>query len=94
MSTHYVYIVECADKTLYVGSTNDLKRRIYRHNHGKSGAHYTRIRRPVVLKYSEKLDSQSEALKREYAIKAFKRENKLKLIATNPISPDTFPEEE
>jgi putative endonuclease len=86
MDTHYVYIVECADKTLYVGCTNDIKRRIYRHNHSKSGAKYTRIRRPVVLMYQEKYPTLGEALTREHDIKKMKRENKIKLIETNPVN--------
>lgn len=77
---HYVYILECSDKTLYVGSTNDLEKRLHQHNNAKSGAHYTKIRRPVVLKYSEKLKNLSEALKREAGIKRWKREEKLALI--------------
>lgn len=77
---HYIYILECADGSLYVGSTNDLEKRLHRHNNSKSGAHYTKIRRPVVLKYSEKLKNLSEALKREAEIKKYKREDKLRLI--------------
>lgn len=78
--SYYIYILECADGSLYVGSTNDLEKRLHRHNNSKSGAHYTKIRRPVVLKYSEKLENLSEALKREAEIKKWKRENKLELI--------------
>jgi putative endonuclease len=74
-----VYILECADKTLYVGSTNDLARRLHAHNHSKSGAHYTKIRRPVSLKYSEMCGSYSKARAREAEIKRMKREEKLKL---------------
>lgn len=83
--SYYIYILECADGSLYVGSTNDLEKRLYKHNNSKSGAHYTKIRRPVVLKYSEKLKNLSEALKREAEIKKYKREDKLRLIkgATN-----------
>lgn len=79
---HYVYIVHCADDTLYVGCTNDLKRRIYRHNHSKSGAHYTKIRRPVELVYSEVYETLGEALSREHVLKALRRDKKLELIAT------------
>jgi len=77
---YYVYILECADKTLYVGSTNNIQKRLHVHNNSKTGAHYTKIRRPVTLKYSESFETKSEALKRECAIKKFKREEKLKLI--------------
>jgi putative endonuclease len=75
-----VYILECNDQTLYVGSTNNLEKRIHQHNHAKNGAHYTKLRRPVSLKYSETLDTYSEARKREAEIKRLKREQKIKLI--------------
>ncbi len=52
--SYFVYILECKDKTFYVESTNDLEKRVYSHNNLKSGAHYTKIRRPVVLKYFKK----------------------------------------
>ena len=77
---HYVYILECADGTLYAGSTNDLSRRLDQHNNSKSGAHYTKIRRPVVLKYSESLSTLAEARKREAEIKRLTRGEKLQLV--------------
>ena len=73
---HYTYILECADKTLYIGSTNDLEKRLYAHNHLKSGAHYTKIRRPVVLKYFETFRVLGKARSREYALKQLSREEK------------------
>lgn len=76
----YVYILECADKTLYTGATNDLKKRIKEHNISKRGAHYTKIRRPVVLKYFEKYKTLAKARKREAEIKGWPRAKKLKLI--------------
>ena len=75
----HTYVLECADGTLYVGSTNDLEKRLHAHNFLKSGAHYTKIRRPVVLKYSEILPSLKEAREREAEIKSFSREKKLRL---------------
>jgi len=75
-----VYILECKDKTLYVGCTNNLKKRIHEHSNSKSGAHYTKIRRPVVLKYSEKFKKYGNARKRESELKKLKHEDKLKLI--------------
>jgi putative endonuclease len=75
-----VYILECNDHTLYVGSTNNLEKRIHQHNHAKNGAHYTKLRRPVSLKYTETLDTYAAARKREAEIKRLKREQKLKLI--------------
>jgi putative endonuclease len=75
----FVYILECADQTLYIGSTNDLEKRLHKHNHAKSGAHYTKIRRPVVLKYSEQLETYSLARKREGELKRLSRAEKLAL---------------
>lgn len=76
----FVYILECADKSLYVGCTNNLKKRLNAHNNLKSGAHYTKIRRPVILKYSEKFKTFSAARKREAEIKKLMRKEKLNLI--------------
>lgn len=73
---YFVYILECADQTYYAGCTNNLERRLKQHNNSKSGAHYTKIRRPVVLKYFEKHESISEARKREAEIKRLKRKEK------------------
>ncbi|MEK7574933.1 MAG: GIY-YIG nuclease family protein [Patescibacteria group bacterium] len=78
---YYVYILECADGTLYSGSTNDIKKRVVAHNTLKTGARYTKARRPVVLKYSEKLRTKSQALKRECALKKLTRPQKLKIIS-------------
>lgn len=76
---HYIYIVECRDKTLYTGYTRDLEKRIKTHNE-KKGAKYTRGRTPVVLKYYEEFDNKSDALKRESQIKKLKRAKKEILI--------------
>lgn len=76
----HVYILECADATLYVGSTTDLARRVVEHNTAKRGAHYTKIRRPVVLRYSESFATLSEARRREAALKRLTRVQKLALI--------------
>lgn len=75
----YVYILECSDKTLYTGWTNDINKRIERHNSGK-GAKYTRGRLPVKLIYFELLDNKSLALKREIEIKKLSKKDKLLLI--------------
>jgi putative endonuclease len=77
---YFVYILECADSTLYIGSTNDLEKRLIAHNTAKNGAHYTKIRRPVKLVYSETYETKSEALKREFALKKLKRKDKLDLM--------------
>lgn len=76
---HYVYIVKCSDGTYYTGYTNDLKRRIKQHNAGE-GAKYTKGRRPVELVHSEQFETKSEAMKREYEIKQFKRQRKTEII--------------
>jgi len=78
--SHFVYILECADKSLYVGCTNNLERRLKQHNDSKWGAHYTKIRRPVVLKYKENFKALKEARQREAEIKGWRREKKLILI--------------
>lgn len=78
----FVYILECADKTLYAGSTNNIEKRLAQHNGSKQGAHYTKIRRPVKLKYSEEVRTLAQARKREAEIKRLKRAGKIKLIKT------------
>jgi putative endonuclease len=75
---YYVYILECRGGTLYVGSTNDIEKRVAAHNAGK-GAKYTRGRTPVVLLYSESFETKGEALKREAALKRLSRAKKLLL---------------
>ena len=77
----YLYIVRCADASLYTGITNNLRRRINEHNcSNKLGAKSLRYRRPVELVYYEPFSSQNEAAKREKAIKRWTRKYKLKLI--------------
>jgi predicted GIY-YIG superfamily endonuclease len=75
----FVYVVRCADETLYTGVTTDVKRRLAEHNDG-CGARYTRSRGPVELVYREKAVDRSAALKREHAIKRMTLEDKQKLI--------------
>ena len=78
--SHFVYILECADGSLYVGCTNNLEKRLKQHNDSKWGAHYTKIRRPVVLKYSEIFSDLKTARRREAEIKGWRREKKLILF--------------
>lgn len=75
---YYVYILECRGGTLYVGSTNDVEKRVSAHNAGK-GAKYTRGRLPVKLLYTESFETKGEALNREMAIKRLSRKGKLLL---------------
>ena len=78
--SYVIYILQCADDSFYVGCTNDLKKRLQQHNNSKWGAHYTKIRRPVILKYSEEFQTLKEARQRETEIKGWRREKKLTLI--------------
>ena len=75
----FVYIVRCADGSLYTGIAKDVCRRCQQHNAG-TASRYTRSRLPVELVYQESLASRSPALKREAAIKALSRRKKLTLI--------------
>ena len=81
--TAYVYMLSCADGSLYTGWTNDLAKRLENHHAGK-GAKYTRGRLPVTLAYYETYETESEARKRECAIKKLTRQQKEKLIQTKP----------
>lgn len=76
---NYVYIIRCADNSLYCGWTNDLKKRFSDHQNGK-GAKYTKGRGPLELVYFEVIKDKNEALKREYEIKQLSRSKKDKLI--------------
>lgn len=76
---YYLYILKCADGTLYTGITTDLVRRAKEHNSSKFGAKYTRARRPVKLVYSKKFRNRSLATKAESRIKKLTRAEKLKL---------------
>ncbi|MDR3546926.1 MAG: GIY-YIG nuclease family protein [Candidatus Pacebacteria bacterium] len=78
--SYFLYILECADTTLYTGSTNDLERRLQQHNHSKRGARYTKARRPVRLLYTEEFPTRGDALRRESEIKSWRRGEKLALI--------------
>ncbi len=78
---HYVYMLRCADDTLYIGRTTDVAHRVHAHNHLKSGARYTKTRRPVVLVYTEKAATKGAALSREAALKKLSRQEKQALVA-------------
>ena len=82
-----VYILLCADNSLYTGITNNLEKRVQCHNRG-NGAKYTRSRRPVTVVYTEPAADKSAALRREYEIKAMTRFQKILLISSaNPLPP-------
>ena len=79
MADAYVYLLRCADGSLYCGWTNDLKRRVRAHNAG-TGSKYTRSRRPVTLVWYEKCESKQAAMSREWQLKRLSREEKIQLI--------------
>ena len=79
----YVYILECRDKTLYVGVTKNLTKRLDKHNKGKASK-YTRGRTPVKLKYHEEHVKKTSALKREHQLKRWTRSKKQALIKNPP----------
>jgi len=77
---HFVYMVRCADGTLYTGYARDPQARVVVHNAGR-GAKYTASRRPVSLVYSEACESLGDALKREHQLKRCSRAEKEALLA-------------
>ncbi len=79
MTDWVVYLVRCADDTLYAGVATDVDARVAKHNDG-SGAKYTRTRRPVELVYVEPAADRSAALVREHAIKKMNADEKRRLI--------------
>jgi putative endonuclease len=74
-----VYVLKCKTGELYTGCTTDLERRVREHNSG-TGSRFTRSRLPVAVVYKEEVGSRSEALRRELAIKAMRRREKLRLV--------------
>jgi putative endonuclease len=76
---HYVYVLECADGSLYTGYTSDVDRRVREHDAG-DGAKYTRGRTPVELVHTEAFESRSAAMSREYEIKQLPRAEKERLV--------------
>ncbi len=93
-SKWFVYILRCADNSLYTGITTDVQRRVQEHNSlqeingvikkGKKGARYTRTRQPVKLVYQETIESRSAASKRERVIKQLKKSGKEALLNERP----------
>jgi len=79
-TSHWVYLLRCADGTLYVGKTSDLSERLLRHNDGRGSQHIS-SRLPVTLLYSEEHSSENEARRRERQIKGWTHEKKLALAA-------------
>ncbi|HEY1088877.1 MAG TPA: GIY-YIG nuclease family protein [Archangium sp.] len=84
MPSWHVYIVRCADDSLYTGCTNDLRKRVATHNSGK-GARYTRSRLPVEVVWSVRVKDRSAALSREARVKQLTRPEKLALVAKRRV---------
>lgn len=76
---YFVYILECSDKSLYTGITNNIENRMKLHRLGK-GSKYVRSRLPFKLIYSKEFEDKSLALKRELEIKKLTRKEKLNLV--------------
>ena len=83
-SRWWLYMLRCADGTLYTGITTDVERRLAEHNSGR-GAKYTRSRRPVEVVYREPCPDKSAALRREIAVKRLSRAHKCKLMEGNGL---------
>lgn len=79
----YIYILQCADHTYYVGCTSNIEKRLHQHNHTKKGARYTKMRRPLILKYHETFTTLLAARRREREIKKWKKEKKEMLFLTS-----------
>ena len=90
MPSWHVYMVRCADDSLYTGCTNDLVKRVAAHNAGK-GARYTRSRGPVEVVWSVRVKDKSAALSREYRVKQLSREEKLALVKRKKRRPSPRP---
>ncbi|MCR4336342.1 MAG: GIY-YIG nuclease family protein [Candidatus Omnitrophica bacterium] len=84
LKKHYIYLVQCVHGTYYAGYTNDLKKRMEAHNHGR-GAKYLRGRTPVQLKYWEICQDYPSALRKEWAIKKLTRKQKGELCSKFPL---------
>ncbi len=86
---YYIYVLYCADQTLYCGFTDDVKKRVAAHQAGK-GAKYTRVkkRHPLTLLYQEEFADKSAALKAEYAFKHQSRRQKGAYLLAHGVSPE------
>ena len=86
MSDWFVYMLRCADNSLYTGVTADIERRVVEHNAEKSITKYTRVRQPVSVAYFEKVASRSEACQREAQLKKLTKKNKEALVVDENIN--------
>mgnify|MGYP001243643620 CR=1 FL=1 len=81
-SKWHVYLLRCADDSLYCGITTSLQRRVYEHNYSKKSSKYTRSRRPVELVWSTTVDNRSQASKLEARIKKMSKKIKEQLVSS------------
>ncbi len=81
----FIYIIKCADNTLYTGITTNLDRRLWEHNSSDKWAKYTKMRRPVEMVFSQVCEDRSQASKLEYKIKKYTKQQKLTIIATKKL---------
>ena len=83
MSLYYFYLARCSDKSLYSGTTVNLKAREQRHNAGR-GARYTANRRPIEIVYHEEFETLLDARRREAEVKRWPKADKEKLVMKGP----------
>lgn len=77
----FIYLLRCADNSLYAGVTTDISRRLLEHNTcNVKGAKYTRVRRPVTLAYAEPANTRQQACQREYQIRKLSKTKKEQLV--------------
>ena len=84
-----MYVLECADGSLYTGYTTDVARRVREHDQGE-GAKYTRGRTPVTLRHVERFETRSAAMSREHEVKSLSRPEKERLVAGPDPDPGAF----
>lgn len=77
----FVYLLRCADGTLYAGITTDITRRVEEHNNGKAGAKYTRARRPVLLVWQQEVTDRSAASRCEHLLRTLTKAQKEALVS-------------
>lgn len=85
----FVYILKCADNSLYTGYTVNLEKRLKTHNSGKASK-YTSARLPVKMVFSEECKDKSDALKKEYFIKSLNRDDKIRIIENKKSLQDLY----
>ncbi|MDT4864315.1 hypothetical protein FQZ97_990740 [compost metagenome] len=83
MKTYYVYLLQCADESYYIGVTNNLQKRLWEHESGGDKDSYTFSRRPIILKWFEEFHNINQAIETEKRLKGWSRKKKQALIERN-----------